>query len=153
MGTPKLRFNNQRATSVVTPKVDQNNQYAKPTRTTKALQQPGFVRVSEDDVDDPARLVRAINDLQKNQAASSLPSRTDPESEGVYFKNLKITSGISFTLPHGLGRPYVGFYCTRAYPGSGAPSFVEDNLPPGLTPDKAIQIKPGSSGDFDIKIF
>src|SRR5215469_1546596 len=101
----QLKFQSQRATSVVYPKPAQGNQYARVTRQTKSLQQAGTVRISEDDVDDNARLVRAINDLQNKLSSSTLPSRTDPEGEAVYFRNLQVTSGTAFTLPHNLGRP------------------------------------------------
>lgn len=55
---------------------------------------------------------RLINQLQSNIGLVVNPLQEIPLNQGVLIQNVSLTSGAN-RIPHGLGRPLIGWFVTR----------------------------------------
>lgn len=105
-----------------------------------AMTSSATTRITPEDVQDPSRLTKALNDIQQAQDAQTQASRSNPHSSPYIARDLSWGIGETKVIPHTLSRPYVDWWATR--PRVNHPQLTEVALPstsyPGITPERAI---------------
>ena len=122
--------------------------------TSAQLQAAGGVRVTQEDVVDPARLVKLLNDMQDAQASGTQASRSNPFAAPCIVRNVKFSANQTRAVRHTLGRPYTDWHVARSR--TNPPSLVEVELPdanhPGLTSDQYLVLTSSNAGTYTIVI-
>lgn len=117
-----------------------------------------FVQINPDDVADHdgkvdhADLLRLLKLMQDNAIAATEPVRTNPSVHGEMHRQVAMTSGKNVTIKHGLGEPFGGWSCKRAYAGSAAFAAVDAAKNGGLDPKQYLVLAASSTGTYDIEI-
>jgi hypothetical protein len=120
------------------------------TITNRAINKPAARRFSTDDVKDPGRLVRMLNDMQEDIDQADAGIFSNPHNAPCILRGVAFSANQSKELPHTLDRPYTGWWIVRAQ--GAAPTLVEGSLPTGVTTDKAIQLTNTSGSSFTVDI-
>lgn len=112
MGVTQAKISRTRAATSV---VLNAGQTVKQQVTSRNLQPLGTVRLTAADMQDPARIARAISDAQLSTAQSVAVQRSNPitGAGGVHVRNIPVVAATAKVITHNLGRPYVGYLVTR----------------------------------------
>jgi hypothetical protein len=108
-------------------------------------------RITADDVRDPHRLARFVEDIQTSLSQQTAAARSDPFAGSVLFQNVPVTNGVTFVLRHNMGRAWRGYLVTRCY--SAAVSLSDGTLGGGLTVQQAVALVPTATGTIDVMVF
>lgn len=155
-----LRFRFTPTTTTVTAPVvpRATNTFVRNTVLSRALSTPTQLHISAAQVADPRQLLLVLQQMQTALDRATRADRSNPMRGGVFYRKLSVTNNQSFTLVHDLGKPYSGYFITRAYPVGSIWIIAEQTLPTGFTPDVAIQLLPFVSagpnpGSIDLYVF
>ena len=85
--------------------------------TSKARNTAGLSRIQTEDVVNPTRLVKVLNDLQDSQNASTQATRSNPLSSPCIQRGCQAKSGETVAVPHTLKRPYTDWFLSRVTGG------------------------------------
>ena len=110
---------------------------------TAALQTSSAIRVNASDVQDPARLVKVVNDLQQAQDDGARASQSNPFSAPSIQRGLTFSPGQVVVVPHQLGRPFTEWHTSRvqgAYPQLVEVAQGSTLYPSQVTPDKVLVV-------------
>lgn len=112
-------------------------------------------RVTAEDLKDPQRLLKVINDLQAAIDQATAGARSNPLGTPCIVRGIATTNGTPVFIPHTLGRGWTGLWCINQ--SAGAPSFTWQNnpvagYPNGLDPTMGAYITPTVTGTYDLAI-
>ena len=89
-------------------------------------------------------LVRFVIDMTKT-------AQGNPLNSAVIIQNVAMTGGVTYQIPHSLGRAYTGWLVTRAQTAAWA--GYETALATGLTADRYIALVTSTTGTFDFIVY
>jgi hypothetical protein len=97
--------------------------------TSKSLASPSHTRITADEISDPDRLLKVLNDVQDSLASATQGPRSNPYSTPCIVRGLTFGPQQVVVVPHTLGRNYSDWHPT-SFQGA-APSLLV--VPPGST--------------------
>ncbi len=123
----------------------------KPSVITRSLIGIRQLFFTSKDLADPTKLYQVISRLQSNLVAAIRPLSENPTLAGNLLTGLSFTGGTALNISHGLGRPFVGFYCVDVVGAAWAGQRVA--LPPGVTSKQMIAIQTANTCTASLWVF
>jgi hypothetical protein len=123
----------------------------RPTISQRAIESFRREFFTVKDLEDPERLYQVVYQLQTNAQRMFHILATNPIGGGNLVQGLIFTAGQTLNVQHGLGRDYIGYFCTRAQ--NGYPAFQEAPLPASVTRSQVLPVTAQNAGTFDLYIF
>jgi hypothetical protein len=120
------------------------------TITSRAINKPAARRFSTDDVKNPDRLVRMLNDMQEDVDQADAGVWSNPHAAPCILRGLTFKGNESKTLDHTLDRPYSGWWPVRQL--TAVATLIEGTLPMGRTSDKAIVLTNTTNTTFTVDV-
>ena len=95
--------------------------------------------------------VRQMNELVRFVIDMTKTAQANPLNSAVIIQNVAMTGGVTYQIPHSLGRAYTGWLVTRAQTAAWA--GYETALATGLTADRYIALVTSTTGTFDFIMY
>jgi hypothetical protein len=147
-----VKTRNARSTTIVQPSAAAGHAGS---LSSSPSQSSGHVQLTSADAKDPSRLVRAINDVQGQQDASTQAARANPLSSPCIVRDVSFVPFVQQIIKHTLGRPYSEWHSSR-HRGL-PPALVEvepgdATYPPGCTPSRVLVLMSQSTCKCNVVI-
>lgn len=118
------------------------------TRLSSALRQAFF---NSADLEDPKKLYEVLHQLQSNLGFAVRGLASNPLASGTHLTGLPFKNGVPLLIPHGLGRPYLGYVVTRATAQVSIP--VDVGMPPGVSTRDCLNLVVTNDATIDLYVF
>jgi hypothetical protein len=102
---------------------------------------------------DPKTLARVLGLMQDNGHDSTLPQRSNPLGQFTIVEKVKMTSGASVTIRHGLGVAFAYYLPLRTYVGSSPWSVVDAAGNGNQDPTQYLVLAAHATGTYDVCVF
>jgi len=125
---------------------------AKPKITTRTYIPFTRLNITAKDFFSLVDVARIIQLFQAAVEDCTLATRSDPQLNKVIVQKVQLTSGQPAAIYHGLGSAFTGYWVSRVYSGSSAPSFVEVTNNGGQDPTQHLVLAAGATGTYDFTV-